>query len=129
MSVKINITNSEEQLSSLPLGVSTEKLAKWKHQFGEVVFVRVKNFNKDSGDGDKLDKELGGYFKSPSLDVIKLVQNTAKKHGDIDAMEQLYINCKLEVSPEIDRSTKLKLSVFAQLGTLLESYETEVLKF
>lgn len=126
MSVKINITNSEEQLSALPLGVSTEKLAKWKHQFGEVVFVRVKGFNKDAGDGDK---ELGGYFKSPSLDVIKLVQNTAKKHGDIDAMEQLYINCKLEVSAEIERSTKLKLSVFAQLGTLLESYETEVLKF
>lgn len=116
----MKVTINEKQQPTLPLGVTPEELARWKYDFDEVFFIRIK-------DGGK--KEIGAWMRLPSFDIVKLIQDTAKTHGELDAMEQLYINCKLKASTEIEKNFKYKLSLFSQMEALIKSYEAEVVKY
>lgn len=118
----INITAEQPQEGTIyPLGVTPAELALWKKQHHEVVFIRVKD--------DQEATEIGAWFKMPTLDIIRLVQATAKQHSELDALEDLYNHCQLKVSPQIEAVTQYKLSLFQKLDVLLKTYEAEVLKF
>lgn len=116
MSVQIRIQESGEPLA---LGVTADQLAQWKHQHGAVYFIHLVAPNE----------QVGAYFRPVTLDIVRLVQDIAKKQNDIDAMEALYVNCLLKAAPEIDKNAQYKLSIFSRLSVLLEHFETELVKY
>lgn len=89
MNIKVISADSKSK-KPLPLGVTPEELAQWKHQYSEVYFFEVK-------DKDRKDEVVGAWMRLPSFEVVKLVQDTAKScrrcRSHRTALRQLQAAC------------------------------------
>lgn len=120
--MKVEITKKEPAPTELPLGVTPDDLAKWRHLYGDAIFIKI---NVPESEGEV----VGAWLRLPSFDAVKSMQDVLKKEGEMQAMQQLYVDCKLKASDCIDKNFKCKSALFSKMDVLVLGYEAEVVKY
>lgn len=106
--------------ASYPLGVSAAQIKEWKAKYGSVHYIGLPDFNG---------KEVGAYFKPATWDVLKVVKAVAQSKGEIESSLELYVECLLLASEEINQYDSLKMSIMEQMTVIVGEGKALTKKF